>query len=148
MGEYNLDGSTFDSVEKEMYIDPPVLPPDASEEDKLSAWKQWQEAESIKRRAHKAAFTKKIKGTVPDSEYNRSTVKIGGVYKQLNGSVGINGSDEDNSLEQIVAIPATQDRYFQARGARAGDKDQNRTRKRRKNQRKKAQLLLSQRNTP
>lgn len=129
-------------VEKEIYVEPPQLPDDATEAEKLQAWTEWQQKEAVKRRAHKAAFTRRQKATaLPTTQFGATTVKIGGVHRQGIGSIAIEGSEEN--IEQIVAVKATQDKHFDPRGKRSGNKKFNRKAKRRAAAKRKAQLILS-----
>lgn len=144
MSKLNLDGPSFGAVEKDLYVEPPTLPYDASEEEKLKAWQQWQEEDAKRRRAHKAAYTRKNKGA-PEVQI-QSTVKRNGVYKQQAGASGLEGSSEDDTIEQVAVVQATQDRHFQPRGTRAGDKSKSKARQRSRNRRAKTHKLLSQRN--
>lgn len=143
MNKLNLDGPSFSAVEKELYVEPPVLPSHASEEEKLKAWQQWQDEDGKRRKAHKAAYTRKNKG-VPEVQI-QTTIKHNGVYKQHFGAIGIGGSIDDDTIEQVAIVQATQDRHFQPRGNRAGDKNKAKARRRNKNKRLKTQKLLSQR---
>ena len=138
----DIEALTFDAVEKDIYVDPPVLPDNIPEEVKLAIWKEWQKEEARRRKAHKISFTKTLKTKTPDFAYQTTLYKHGGVYRQRIGLIGLDG--EEDNLEQVIAIPATQDRHFQARGSRGGHKSQNKKRKRRKNKNIKTQKILNQ----
>jgi len=139
MSQDDLEGLHFSSVEKDLYLDPPKLSPNTPDDIKLLLWQEWQKKEAQKRRAHKAAFTRKQKVQLPEYEYTKATFKSGGIHRQKSGLLGISGDDS----ELIIAVPATQDRHFQPRGKRAGKRQKS---KRRKNKKKfKAQRILNQR---
>lgn len=135
--------NNFGSVEKDIYVEPPDLTDDISDEEKVAIWKEWQKEDDKKRRAHRLAFNKKLKKSAPDVS-GVTLYKSGGVYKQKNAASAVEGDSEN--LENILAIPATQDRHFQPRGHRSGKKNSSRKYNREKRAMEKAQLILSRRN--
>ena len=140
MKEPEIDN--FGAVEKDIYVEPPDLPSNIPEKEKLTAWMEWQKEDDKKRRAHRLAFNRQLKKSSPDFK-GVAVFKSGGVYKQKNAGIALDGNE--GNLENILAIPAIQDRYFQTRGCRAGKSNRYRHERRKQRSIKKAQLILSKR---
>ncbi len=120
------DAQTFSAVEKDLYIEPPQLPLDATENEIRKAWAEWQVKEAQARKAHRIKFNRGQKAS--SLELKPHTVKMGGVNKQTTTYL--------SDLEQIQTTAPNQDYYFKARGGRAGNRKQHR-----KDRRKAKQLV-------
>lgn len=144
MSKFPLDGSSFDIVEQDFYIDPPVLPDTATEKEVKTAWFNWANKNAKQRGVHKALFTKKQKiERLADSAYSSVLIKQNGIYKQRSGLIGFIG-DADN-VETVLIEQASQDRHFRLRGKRAGKKVGKHTSIRASRRESKRKRLLSKR---
>ena len=142
MSKFPLDGSSFDIVEQDFYIDPPVLPDTATEKEVKTAWFNWVKENAKQRGIHKALFTKSQKIEVlADSAYSSVLIKQNGVHKQRSGLIGFIGNADN--VETILIERATQDRHFRTRGGRAGKKASKHTSIRASRRESKRKRLLS-----
>jgi len=120
-------------IEKPFYVEPPNLPPTATEDEKRHAWAEWIIANAKARANHKRQWSKSLKpGTLPNFDTAHGMVKIDGRWKQRPSMTGLVGSSDMLTLETVLVEQATQDRHFQARGQR-GKRLGNKHRRKRNN---------------
>jgi hypothetical protein len=127
-------------VRKDFYIEPPVQ--GASVEE----WQSWMRKDFNKAKAAKAAFTKSFAHSDPidGGAGECATVKIGGVYRQVNSGVGVQGAGEEGASEQIAVVSASQERLVVLQGmevtrhVRGGSRESKRERQRLSRQAKRA----------
>jgi hypothetical protein len=137
-----LEGKVF--VERDFYVEPPKLPDTATEVEIKTAWANWITANARERAKHKRQWTKSQKpGNLPDFNRANTMVKVQGVWKQQHGMVGLIGDVGLRTLETVLIELAKQDKYYQARGKRAGKSGNKRKISRQKRKELKRQSILS-----
>ena len=125
-------------IEKDFYIDPPDLPDDATDEEKLIAWKKWQKDNTKERAKHKRRWT--LSQEHHESPYleTYSLIKLNGVWKQVGGPLALDGGADEGSAHLILYTKPQQNKHFQARGKRGkSNKQKNKRAKRREQKRQK-----------
>ena len=142
MADKIFDSKVF--IEEDFYVKPPELPDTATEAEIKTAWADWMMANARERANHKRRWTKSQKpGRLPDFNKANTMVKIHGVWKQRQGMVGLVGDVGLRTLETVLTEIAKQDRYYQARGKRAGKSGNKHKNSRRKGKELKRQLVLN-----
>ena len=102
-------------------LDPPKIPKNAEPEQVKNIWNDWLKKE---RKVKLAKKRKWERATIPQSApniQNGMPVKQNGVWKQQ-PMIAYTGSIENGSLELIGYEMPKQDRYYQTRGKRGGNK--------------------------
>ena len=140
--KFPLDGLTFSAVELDIYVEPPKLSEDVSDEDKKTAWSNWIIENTRWRGVHKRLFDRKQKTeSLPDHQYIPTIIKRNGVYKQIMGPVGFEGSYDEGSGKLVLFEQAKQDRHFRSRGNRGQRGNKHKSTRANRRDRKRKQLL-------
>jgi hypothetical protein len=139
-----MEGKVF--VEKDFYVEPPVLPDTATEAEIKEAWANWITANARERANHKRQWTKSQKpGSLPDFNRASTMAKINGVWKQQQGMVGLVGDVGLRTLEVVLTEQAEQDKHYQARGKKAGHGNKHKNRRRIRKEQKRQLVLTKKR---
>lgn len=125
--------------EKMFYIEPPTLSDEVSKDEVLEAWMKWQKENAKARANHKRQHTMAQDHGEIVLKARPSLIKQDGVWKQ-SSPMCVSGTEESYVLDLIE--PATQDKYINIRGKRAGKPK--RKHKRKANRDKKRNKILKE----